>query len=123
MYSLCIYAVGDATEDPQHPKIVWPSPADCPNCRTDSFNLTPEIAFVEGQMWNLTAVVQHNIKVYGAGNLLEQNPEEEESMDQGNCIYFSFFFALLSNLYEKTWPLKENSMAFKTEEGKPWQEI
>ena len=52
---------GDPTEDPRHPKIIWPSATDCPNCRTDRmdlFNLDPQIAFVEGQLWNLTRLVK-----------------------------------------------------------------
>ena len=63
---------GDPTEDPQHPKIIWPSTTDCPDCRTDRmdlFNLDPQIAFVEGQLWNLTRLVEYSIKVYGTDQL------------------------------------------------------
>merc|ERR1719362_2852899 len=63
---------GDPTEDPQHPKIIWPSTTDCPDCRTDRmdlFNLDPQIAFVEGQLWNLTRLVEYSIKVYGTEQL------------------------------------------------------
>ena len=67
---------GEESEDPQHPKIVWPAAADCPNCRTDRrdlLSLDPQIAFVEGQLWNLTALVAHNIKVYGVENLVNDD--------------------------------------------------
>lgn len=66
------YFTGDVTEDPQHPKIVWPSEADCPNCRIDlpfSLSADPQIAFVDGQWWNLTALVGHNVHVYGTERL------------------------------------------------------
>ena len=72
MLLLHAFRAGDPTEDPQHPKIIWPSATDCPNCRTDRmdlFNLDPQIAFVEGQLWNLTRLVEYSIKVYGTEQL------------------------------------------------------
>merc|ERR1719225_212406 len=75
---------GDPTEDPQHPKIIWPSTTDCPNCRTDRmdlFNLDPQIAFVEGQLWNITSLVEHSIKVYGADLLVLTTPRKDETMN------------------------------------------
>ena len=35
----------------------------------DLLNLDPQIALVEGQLWNLTHLVDHNIKVYGTDQL------------------------------------------------------
>ena len=67
-----LYFLGDATEDPSHPKIVWPTPSDCPECRsdrTDLLNFDPQIAFVQGTLWNLTNLVEHNIKVYAGQHL------------------------------------------------------
>ena len=74
-------ALGDETEDPWHPKIVWPASIDCPNCRidwrqrrSDLFNLDPQIALVEGHFWNLTELVDHHIMVYGADELVVVSP-------------------------------------------------
>ena len=67
-----LYFLGDATEDPSHPKIVWPTPSDCPECRsdrTDLLNFDLQIAFVQGTLWNLTNLVEHNIKVYAGQHL------------------------------------------------------
>ena len=83
MLLLHAFRAGDPTEDPQHPKIIWPSATDCPNCRTDRmdlFNLDPQIAFVEGQLWNLTMLVQHNIKVYGTDQLVSTIRREDETL-------------------------------------------
>ena len=67
---------GDSTEDPEHPKIIWPSSGDCPKCRSDRrdlYTLDPQIAFVENQLWNLTALVNHHVKVYGREQLVQTN--------------------------------------------------
>ena len=29
---MCMYYIGDLTEDPEHPKIFWPSDRLCPKC-------------------------------------------------------------------------------------------
>jgi len=64
---------GDATEDPSYPKVVWPAPSECPTCRSQrtssSSNFDPQIAFVQGTLWNLTNLVEHNIKVYAGQHL------------------------------------------------------
>ena len=68
-----VLLIGDATEDPSHPKVVWPAPSECPTCRSQrtsrSSNFDPQIAFVQGTLWNLTNLVEHNIKVYAGQHL------------------------------------------------------
>ncbi|XP_030039866.1 sulfhydryl oxidase 1 isoform X2 [Manduca sexta] len=51
---------GDITEDPEHPKIQFPSATRCPECRL------PRGA------WNLPAVYQYLQSVYSAGNIRDQ---------------------------------------------------
>lgn len=34
----------------------------------------PQIALIRGQLWNLTELVEHNIKVYGADQLIPVDP-------------------------------------------------
>ena len=96
------FRAGDPTEDPQHPKIIWPSATDCPNCRTDRmdlFNLDPQIAFVEGQLWNLTMLVQHNIKVYGTDQLVSTIRRGDETLKNIGKLFLLLtpFFLLLSS--------------------------
>lgn len=48
---------GDVTEDPEHPKIQFPSATKCPECR-----------LAQGA-WNLVAVYDYLQKMYGANNI------------------------------------------------------
>ena len=85
------YFPDDPTEDPTHPKIVWPSELNCPKCRSDRPDLSysnPQIAFVHGQLWNLTALVAHHHRVYGADQLIAVDP----SHFQGNPIWIKYHF-------------------------------
>ena len=93
--------LGDATEDPSHPKMVWPAPSECRQCRserTDLLILDPQIAFVQGTLWNLTNLVEHNIKVYAGQHL---RPIDLTAF-RGN-IYFSL--SLKDKVVEKLWKL------------------
>ncbi|GLV42737.1 Quiescin sulfhydryl oxidase 1 [Carabus blaptoides fortunei] len=47
---------GDATEDPEHPKIQFPSQQHCPKCR-------------DGDKWNLTEVLQYLRHMYSSINV------------------------------------------------------
>ena len=101
MLLLHAFRAGDPTEDPQHPKIIWPSATDCPNCRTDRmdlFNLDPQIAFVEGQLWNLTMLVQHNIKVYGTDQLVSTIRREDETLKNIGKLFLLLLLLLLQLL-------------------------
>ena len=75
--------IDDSTEDPAHPKIVWPSDSDCPDCRSDRqelYGFDPQIAFVEGQLWNLTVLVDHHIKVYGGDQLVRADHDGKSKL-------------------------------------------
>lgn len=67
---------GDATEDPEHPKIIWPSVENCPNCRGDEFTFEPFQTYstaVQGQMWYVDRVADYLVKVYGKANVVPNN--------------------------------------------------
>ncbi|XP_023948051.1 sulfhydryl oxidase 1 isoform X2 [Bicyclus anynana] len=53
---------GDVTEDPEHPKIQFPSVTQCPECRQDR------------GAWNLPAVYDYLQKIYGAINIQDARP-------------------------------------------------
>merc|ERR1739842_258159 len=42
---------GDATEDPAHPKVQWPSSSQCPQCRRSRDRWTP-LTLINGVLWN-----------------------------------------------------------------------
>ncbi|XP_013147257.1 PREDICTED: sulfhydryl oxidase 2-like isoform X1 [Papilio polytes] len=50
---------GDVTEDPEHPKIQYPTTSKCPECR------------LSRGAWNLPAVYEYLQRVYGADNIQE----------------------------------------------------
>ncbi|CAH2035309.1 unnamed protein product, partial [Iphiclides podalirius] len=76
---------GDVTEDPEHPKIQFPSVAKCPECR-----------LVRGA-WNLPAVYQYLQKVYGSGNI--QSGRRLAQSDVAASPFSSLDIGMLSLLY------------------------
>ena len=40
--------------------------------------MNPQIAFIHGTFWNLTALVDHHYRIYGADQLLEVDPSQFE---------------------------------------------
>lgn len=77
---------GDSTEDPYFPKIQFPSPERCYNCK-----------LVRGA-WNLTAVYNYLQSMYGAHNIQEHKAEARSG---GSSVYplSSIDFYMLSLLY------------------------
>ena len=67
------------TEDPSHPKIVWPSPSNCPECRGGSvdYSDTPVSAAtpvpIGGHLWNVEATAAYIIRVYREENIVPNN--------------------------------------------------
>ncbi len=52
--------------------MLWPSAENCPSCRTDRldlFNVDPTIALVQGQLWNVTSLVEYQLQVYRGESL------------------------------------------------------
>lgn len=67
---------GDASEDPEHPKIVWPSQENCPNCRAQTtWFSTPDFPVVQaqGENWNVKATTDYLIKVYRSENIVQNS--------------------------------------------------
>eukprot|EP00094_Tigriopus_californicus_P008492 TCALIF_08184-PA protein Name:"Similar to QSOX2 Sulfhydryl oxidase 2 (Homo sapiens)" AED:0.12 eAED:0.12 QI:296/0.8/0.83/1/1/0.83/6/0/505 len=60
---------GDLTEDPAHPKIEWPSPALCPDCRAPPVSPSNEVG-QGGTLWNLDKTADYLIKVYREENII-----------------------------------------------------
>ena len=77
------YISGDITEDPEHPKIVWPSDATCPLCRPHPWNPIVNqrnvMINVEGQIWNIAAVADYLISVYSNEHIIK-------NMQQRNVV-------------------------------------
>ena len=77
------YISGDITEDPEHPKIVWPSDTTCPLCRPHPWNPIVNqrnvMINVEGQIWNIAAVADYLISVYSNEHIIK-------NMQQKNAV-------------------------------------
>jgi len=69
---------GDITEDPQYPKIQWPSDQNCPNCKYEQFGFMGR----KEQYWNLNVVKDYIKNVYDEENL-------ENLRDNGNSNLIS----------------------------------
>jgi hypothetical protein len=105
---------GDPTEDPAHPKKVWPTTENCPLCRVAAAEAREKREAMEdvevvidgstfeasGVVWNVEAVAEYLEKVYGAGNVVD-NPKRTKNYVKGknylqNIIVYYNHFALLS---------------------------
>jgi len=73
---------GDATEDPAHPKIQWPSDSQCPTCRRSRDRWTP-LTMINGQLWNQAEVLKYMKTVFQEESLIDNLPKEEESSQDG----------------------------------------
>lgn len=76
---------GDITEDPEHPKIQFPSAVNCPECR------------LARGAWNLPAVYQYLQKVYGAANI--QGTRRARSEATVTSPFSNLDIGMLSFLY------------------------
>lgn len=76
---------GDVTEDPEHPKIQFPSAKNCPECR------------LARGAWNLPAVYQYLQKVYGASNI--QGSRKARSEATVTSPFTNLDIGMLSFLY------------------------
>lgn len=76
---------GDITEDPEHPKIQFPSAVNCPECR------------LTRGAWNLPAVYQYLQKVYGATNI--QGTRKARSEATVTSPFSNLDIGMLSFLY------------------------
>lgn len=76
---------GDITEDPEHPKIQFPSAVNCPECR-----------LVRGA-WNLPTVYHYLQKVYGAANI--QGTRRAHSEATVTSPFSNLDIGMLSFLY------------------------
>jgi len=66
---------GDATEDPAHPKIQWPSISQCPKCRRSRDRWTP-LTLINGQLWNQAEVVKYMKTIFMEEHLINNLPEK-----------------------------------------------
>ena len=76
-YKIDSFILGDLTEDPQHPKSLWPSVSRCPECRPNPWTVLSNqrnmmITF-EGQLWNIEATANYLMKVYGNDNIVRNS--------------------------------------------------
>ena len=83
------YISGDITEDPEHPKIVWPSDATCPLCRPHPWNPIVNqrnvMINVEGQIWNIAAVADYLISVYSNEHIIK-NMQQRNVVRPGGVV-------------------------------------
>jgi len=78
---------GDPTEDPQVPKIRWPSQDNCPACRRNGFgNRWSPMLRVNGELWNQDAVLDYLRKVYSADSIITYEREEVTAADNIKII-------------------------------------
>jgi len=74
---------GDATEDPQFPKIQWPSKQNCPQCVIDSYN------YMTGRLERIIQfqnVVDYMKRIYGEENIEQNNLIDEEENLKDSCL-------------------------------------
>lgn len=76
---------GDVTEDPEHPKIQFPSVTKCPECR------------LARGAWNLPAVYQYLLNVYGTGNI--RDARQVNSAASAPSPFSNLDIGMLSLLY------------------------
>jgi len=59
---------GDITEDPSHPKSLWPSDISCPECRPHPWNIVSSqlnmMQTVDGVLWNYEATSNYLMNLY-----------------------------------------------------------
>ncbi|KAL8559832.1 hypothetical protein ACOMHN_030168 [Nucella lapillus] len=67
---------GEISEDPQHPKIQFPSSRACPKCRPEQDSESDKVPW-----WNSSAVLAFLVKVYGKKNLILNSSQEETWVD------------------------------------------
>lgn len=81
---------GGPSEDPQHPKIQFPSEKDCPGCRMKVANKIPVAQPVSSWDWSQTAVVNFLVKLYGPEGIIQdvvwQAGDEGDGYGQGREI-------------------------------------
>jgi len=78
--------VGDETEDPQFPKVQWPSAENCPNCRfVNTFHHYNGYHQNHEETWNVPAVLKYMHEVYGASQI-NNNIYERSGMDVKGLI-------------------------------------
>ena len=65
---LFLQFLGDITEDPSHPKSLWPSDISCPECRPHPWNIVSSqlnmMQTVDGVLWNLEATSNYLMNLY-----------------------------------------------------------
>ena len=70
---------GDLTEDPEHPKILWPSDTNCPECRPHPWNVMSSqrnmMVTIEGKLWNKAATANYLLNVYSNNNIINNIPQ------------------------------------------------
>ena len=70
---------GDLTEDPEHPKILWPSDINCPECRPHPWNVMSNqrsmMVTIEGKLWNKAAIANYLVNVYSNDNIIKNIPQ------------------------------------------------
>lgn len=80
-----VHLHGDATEDPRHPKIQFPSYEACPACRITSaatarFNLTDD-------MWIESNVLTYLLRFYGQSSIVDDDIEGFSAATNGGKEY------------------------------------
>lgn len=68
---------GDVSEDPQHPKIQFPSSADCPQCPSAQ-NATSE----PYPGWNMSAVALYLVHLYGKDHIIQDAGDEPDDKER-----------------------------------------
>eukprot|EP00095_Tigriopus_kingsejongensis_P002549 maker-scaffold309_size213625-snap-gene-0.17 protein:Tk02549 transcript:maker-scaffold309_size213625-snap-gene-0.17-mRNA-1 annotation:"sulfhydryl oxidase 2" len=98
---------GDLTEDPVHPKIIWPSPALCPECRVPERGSAPPgwLLTIDGTLWNLAKTAEYLVQVYRAENIVESTFNMSNLLRASTYQYFSFLsvFHFLLQKSEYQW--------------------
>jgi len=72
---------GDATEDPAHPKVQWPSTSQCPQCRRSRDRWTP-LTLINGVLWNQVEVVKYMKTIFLEENLINNLPEKSRGSEE-----------------------------------------
>jgi len=72
---------GDATEDPAHPKVQWPSTSQCPQCRRSRDRWTP-LTLINGHLWNQVEVVKYMKTVFLEEHLINNLPESRRGSEE-----------------------------------------
>ena len=83
---------GDITEDPSHPKSLWPSDISCPECRPHPWNIVSSqlnmMQTVDGVLWNLEATSNYLMNLYAndkiVGNTMTRQNEQNVDIVQND---------------------------------------